>query len=306
MTKPIIHFILFMMFLQISNAAIDVQKVENMLQNEVYIRLTNGDNFTCELKDLDLQGDSLNSITILTKIGKTKVFASEIAEILLQSEMNRQSNRIFILPTAEPISSNHFIGNFELLFFYAGIGITDYVSITAGRSVIPGTPSEFQISEINAKATLYRQFWESMTGNMSVAVGVNHALLNNDNKLTHIYSAITFTTAKSVFTGAVFSKIGSKDFYEFKLSNGNEISTYPFAYEDGSFGLALGLDTRLSGWKDVHIISELWNSNIARPTDTGVLLGVRLANTRFSADFGLAFFTSPYLLPFTSFTWTPF
>jgi hypothetical protein len=90
------------------------------------------------------------------------------------------------------------------------------------------------------------------------------------------------------------------------MSNGNEIAMYPFVYEDGSFGLALGVDTHLSAWKDVRIIGELWNSNISKPTDTGVLLGVRLGNTKFSADFGLALFTSPFLLPFTSFSWTPF
>ncbi|OGU56362.1 MAG: hypothetical protein A2X64_10985 [Ignavibacteria bacterium GWF2_33_9] len=307
-TKKIINYSLILLLTHFSVlfADINVSEVENYLEQEIYLRLTNGDNFTCVLKEAQMENDSLFYITIQTKIGKTKVYSNEIAELIPQQSLNRQSNRIYLLPTAEPISNNHFISNYEVLFFYGGIGITDYVSITAGRSLIPNTPGEYQISELNAKATVYRQYWESMVGDMSIAVGANQIWLNSYNQLTHLYSALTFRTAKSVFTGAVFTKLGAKDVYDFKMSNGFDIASYPFVYENGDFGLALGLDTRLSQWKDIRIIGELWNSSIAQPSNTGVLLGVRLANTKFSADFGLAFFTSPILLPFTSFAWTPF
>jgi hypothetical protein len=298
--------ILLLLPLNFLFAEISTEKLENLMQNEVLISLQNGDKLTGIIKVVEREGDSAFAISVQTSLGKAKIFMSEIKYIQRITEINKQSHRIFILPTAEPIGKNHFIGNFELLFFYAGIGISDYFSLTAGRSIIPGSSSEFQITELNAKATVYRHFWESDVGNMSVAVGMNYALLNSNNKLSHIYTSLTFVTTKSVFTGSVYSKIGTKDFYEFRLSNGVDISTYPFVYENGAFGIALGFDTRFASSRDVHIIGELWNSNISAPSNTGILLGVRLAGTKLSADFGLALFTSPILMPFTSFVWTPF
>lgn len=309
-TKYLINYLLIIFIIISSSinifAEYTLQEVEPLLKQEVVIRLSNGDILTCEIKDIDSKEDNLLGLTVTTKIGKTTIYANEIIEIIPINKLNRQSHRIYFLPTAEPISKNHFIGNFELLFFYAGIGITDYFSITAGRSVIPGTPGEYQISLLNAKATVYKQYWESAPGHMSVAVGVNQAWLNSDNRLTHAYSSLSFTTEKSIYTGSVYAKLSGGDLYEFKLSNGINLDNYPFVYEDGAFGIALGLDTKFSTMKDVHVIAELWNSNISQPTNTGVLLGVRIGNSKVSADFGLAFFTSPYLLPFTSFTWTPF
>jgi hypothetical protein len=50
----------------------------------------------------------------------------------------------------------------------------------------------------------------------------------------------------------------------------------------------------------------LWNSDITKPSNSGILLGFRIGNSNVSADFGLAIFTTPYFIPFTSFVWTPF
>lgn len=302
-SKIIIAFI-FLFFLTYSNTKSEITEnyLQNKINSEVIIRLTNGDLLTCEIKDYDAVGDSLISISVKTKIGSTKIYLSEISEITTIAELNRNSHRIFILPTAEPIGRNTFIGNFELLFFYAGVGITDYVSITAGRSIIPGEPGDYQITNLNGKITFYRQYWESMSGSMSVAAGVNYAMLNSFNKITHLYSSLSFVTEKSVFTGSVYAKIGDKDYYEFNLRQ----DLYPFTFENGAFGIALGVDTRFSNWKNIHVIGELWNANITKPSNTGVMLGFRIGNTKLSADFGLALFTTPFVLPFTSFVWTPF
>ena len=96
--------------------------INELKNNEVVIRLFNGDIFTCIVKDLEYESGTLNAISIQTQIGKTKVFLKEIAEILPSSQNNRNSHRIYLLPTAEPIGKNHFIGNFELLMLYGEIG----------------------------------------------------------------------------------------------------------------------------------------------------------------------------------------
>lgn len=276
--------------------------LNELKNNEVVIRLFNGDIFTCIVKDLEYESGTLNAISVQTQIGKTKVFLKEIAEILPSSQYNKNSHRIYLLPTAEPIGKNHFIGNFELLMLYGGFGISDLVSVTAGRSIIPSIRSDEQISLINAKISFYRQYWESMEGHMSLAIGYNYALLNSFNKISHIYGTATFVGAKSIFTASVYSKIGSDDIYEVHFKD----NYYVFPFENGSFGIALGVDTKFAAMKDIHFIGELWNSNITKPTNTGVLLGFRVGGTKLSADFGFAVFTSPLFLPFTSFVWTPF
>jgi hypothetical protein len=296
--------ILFILFL--TNITLKSEITEDYLSelknSEVVVRLINGDIFTCTIKDFEYENGIMNSISVQTQIGKTKIYIKELVEILPTNKYNKNSHRIYLLPTAEPIGSNHFIGNFELLMLYGGFGISDIVSVTAGRSIIPSIRSDEQISLINAKVSFYRQYWESMEGHMTLALGYNYLLLNSFNKISHIYGAATFVGAKSIFTASIYSKIGSNDYYEVNFKD----NYFAFPFEDGSFGIALGIDTKFSAMKDVHFISELWNSNITKPTNTGVLLGFRIGGTKLSADFGLAVFTSPLFLPFTSFVWTPF
>lgn len=305
--KPLSVLILALLIFCISSKnlyanEIDIKILEKYKFTQVIVRLNNGDVFSCEILNYELEDGKVNKVEVVTAIGKTKIFADEIAEIVHYQGYNRHSHRIFILPTAEPISGNHFVGNFEILFFYVGFGISDYLSITAGRSVIPTIRSQEQFSVVNAKATLYQQYWDSMEGNMSIALGYNHALVNSDNTVSHIYSAISFRGAKSILTASVFAKIGSKDFYEARF----EENFLPFSFENGSIGFAIGLDTRFSSTRDIHFIGELWNSNITKPGSSGLLLGFRIGNTKIAADFGLAVFGSPYFVPFTSFAWTPF
>lgn len=295
--------VIFNLLIHSANANdIDSELIDKYKFTQVIIRLNNGDIFSCEIQNYELEDGKISKIEVVTAIGKTKIFADEIAEIMHYQDYNRHSHRIYILPTAEPISDNHFVGNFEIMFFYLGFGISDYVSITAGRSVIPSIRSQEQISVVNAKATLFQQYWESMEGNMSIAIGYNHALVNSNNTISHAYSAVSFRGAKSILTASVFAKIGSKDYHEARFGE----NFFPFAFENGSFGFALGLDTRFSSTKDVHFIGELWNSNITKPGSSGLLLGFRIGNTKVAADFGIAVFGSPYFVPFTSFAWTPF
>ena len=93
-------------------------------------------------------------IKFSTEIGTATIYEDQILEIKKVKNYYRQDHRIYLLPTANPIGNNHFIGNFELLMFYAGAGISDIVSITAGRTFMPSIRSDQQLSVANAKVTL--------------------------------------------------------------------------------------------------------------------------------------------------------
>lgn len=269
---------------------------------EYILRLANGDVLSGYVIEMVNDPKDGEGIKLKTEVGNAIIFANQIVEITPKEEQYRHSHSVYLLPTADPISSNHFIGLYELMFFYAGAGVGDILSVTAGHSFLPGISSSQQISALNVKLTLLSMEFEDVARKMTLALGYNLAYVNSYNRFVHLYGVGTVELSRSKLTAMVFAKMGSKDFYDIYFGN-NRID---LIYEDGSFGIGLGLDTRITKRHDLHLIGEIWNSNVAKPTNSGVLLGFRLCNSSFSSDFGITFFTIPYIVPFVSFKWTPF
>jgi hypothetical protein len=266
------------------------------------IRLTNGDILSGYVIEMMHDADEGDGIKFRTSIGNAIIYQNQIVEIKIAEENYRQGHRVFLLPTAEGIKDNYFIGIFELGFLYAGAGIGDIFSVTMGRSLIPGIYSNQQVSVIDFKASILSMDFESIARRAALAVGGNLSFINNNNRLVHFYGVGSVTLSRTTLSAAIFFKTGSQDYYQIFFAN----NFIPMTYEDGSAGISLGLDTRISKRHDLHFIAELWNSNVVKPTNTGVLLGFRLCNTNFSTDFGFALFTNPFFVPFASFVWTPF
>ena len=266
------------------------------------IRLINGDIITGEIIEFvssEAKGDGIRFRTLL---GTTLIYESEIASVRAFEDYNRHSHRSFLMPTALPIGDNHFVGCYELLFLYGGFGIGDVFSCTAGKSFAPGARWDQQLSELNAKFTVYQQKFDNQDGAIALAAGANLAFVNDNNRLIHAYAVGTYTGTVSHVSAAIFTKLGSQDYAQIKFNHESIDMNYP----DGAFGLAFGLDTKFARWNNLYFIGEIWNNDIDRASNTAILLGVRHASTRFSADFGLAFFTQPFAVPFISFVWTPF
>lgn len=301
--QQIILLICFLLMTNFLRAEEDIFKgIKPSETQEYIIRMKNGDLLTGTIVEMVSSPEDGDGIKFKTELGKATIYGFQIQEIRLKEENYRHSHKLFFLPTAEAIKDNYYISISELVLVNAGVGISDYFSITASRTLIPYINSDEQLTMFNAKATVLDMPFESTNGKMTVAVGVNYASLNDANKFYHFYGLATFRGDRSIFTTGIFYKNGSESFYTVKAKN----EKFKVRYDDGSFGIALGLDTKFSNWHDIHFIGELWNSDISKPTNTGVLLGVRLSNTRFSADFGLAFFTQPLIAPFANFAWTPF
>jgi hypothetical protein len=289
-------------FFLILVSAISAQSLD-LEFNKVYIfKLKNGDLITGIVNNKVEVDEYGKGISVETQLGEAVIFYNQIEEHYLEEDYYRHGHRIYFMPTAEPIGDDHFIGNYELLFLRAGVGILDKISITAGRSIIPTIASREQISNLNMKFTVLKEEYESFEGNFQLAVGGNLAFINHDNRFIHAYSVATFKRKRSRISLALFSKIGSNDLNQASFQE----NVFDINYANGSVGLSIGLDTKFTHWHGIHFIGELWNSNIAKPQNTGVLLGFRIANTEFGADFGLAFFTAPAVAPFFSFVWTPF
>lgn len=279
-----------------SNSGVEPDSVEYV------VRLKNGDMLTGNIIEVIDESDNGGGIKLRTFLGTPLIYYKEIVEIYPKVTADRTKNRIFIMPTGDAIGRDHFIANYELGLFYAGFGLFDMLSFTVGRSFLPTVLSHDQISIINAKATLVRMFWENAPGGMSLALGGNITFVNNRNNLTHLYTSVNFTGVRTDINGIVFLKTGNRDYYTARFG----LELVDFIYEDGSFGIGVGIKTKFSERHGLYFVGELWNINVSKVTNTAVMGGVRLQNSSFSADFGLAIFTVPYVFPVASFAWTPF
>lgn len=268
-----------------------------------YIRLYNGDILTGPIREISVDSGG-TSIRVAAPIGRAKVYLTEVAWIGTYESMYRHSHRLYIMPTAEPIGSNHFVGLWELLFLYGGVGIGEVVSITAGRSFVPQIGSENQASIINLKATVAEQDNGLVEGGKQFyAIGATAGWLGDVNFMGHVYGVATFTGKRTRVSTMMFAKISGDDLYV--INGATLFNPFTFPYATGTIGVALGLDTRFSSHHDMRFIAELWNADITRPSNTILMLGARLANTSLSMDFGMMVTPGPGVLPVVNVAWTP-
>jgi len=285
--KLVLLVICFLLAFQCFSAAAS-SKLKDVIADRttVYsIRLNNGDIITGYCVEMLSDPEEGEGAKFATELGNATIFENQIVEIVKIEDLYRHNHRIYLLPTAEPIGRNHFIGNFELLIFYAGFGISDFMSVTAGRSVIPDVPSKEQVTLFNVKVTPLSFPIEDVAELFTVALGANLGFINHNNRFLHYYGNATMRLKRTTFTAALFYKAGGNDI---NILNFRE-NVWDMTYENGSFGIGLGLDTKFTKRSDLHFIGEIWNSNVAHPTHSAVMLGLRLANSSFSSDFGLAF-----------------
>jgi len=281
----------------------DIFKGEKILPYRTYlVRLNNGDVLSGKVLEINRDKNLKLYIKLANILGNPIIYEDDIIEIYEEPSKNRHRHRHFIMPSGFEIGDNHFISNYMLGVFYGGVGIFDFISITAGRTFIPTIESQYQGTVANLKLTVFDEEWDTMDGGLKIGLGGNVAFLNNANNINHIYTNFTFYGEKTDITGLVFVKTGNEDIYDFRLNE----NLYNFIYEDGAFGLGLGITTKISSNHNVFFVGELWNTNITKKTNTALLGAIRLANTNFSADFGFVFMTVPYFFPVMNFAWTPF
>jgi hypothetical protein len=298
--KPL--FLLLFILVAFVQAVAGTKPKELQLGECYVIRLTNGDELEGKVDSFISDPEEGDGIKFDSEIGIAKIYFSQISEIVQCSKYYRNGYKYFLLPTAIGIGNNHFVGMLEMFFLYGGIGITDYFSVIAGRSLLPGAYSNQQLSLINIKGSLPSIDFEDIPRNLYLAFGGNLGFANNNNKFIHFYGVATALFYKTSLSLSVFYKAGSEDYYLVRYG----INSVDVNYPDGSFGVAFGVDTKIPHHKGLHFIAELWNIDVQRPTHSGLFMGIRLANTSVCFDFGLGWFTQPFVVPIANFSWSPF
>jgi hypothetical protein len=298
--------------------------IEN--ENTTYmIKLTNGDIISANIIAVVSSIEEVNRIINQNNNIKEKVedfipfiiikafdeeifiYEDEIIDISVRTNENNtfqyQNHSYFLLPTANPISNNHFIGSYELFFIMGGLGILDYVSVLGAYSFIPLTNTKEQITLINAKVSIPLIRLDNIS-NIVVAAGYNYGQINARNKLHHLFGIATYNYSNDNASIGIFYKVGEQDFYSpvVFFERG-----FDFIYPNGSFGICGGFEAHFSSRKDLSLLFEIWNNDIGGGTaNTGILLGLRLSGKKFYSDFGLTVITAPFVAPFFSFVWMPF
>ncbi len=238
------------------------------------------------------------------------IYEDEIIDIkvrkVVENVFQYQNHSLFLMPTANPISNNHYIGNYELFFIMGGVGISDYVSLIGGYSFIPFTAASDQIALVNAKISI-PYINVKKNNDLCFAFGYNYGHINTHNKMHHLYGIGTYNFKDDYnptnISAGIFYKIGDQKFPEWaRLLD----RSFLFNYPDGGFGLCGGFERHFSSRKDLSLILEIWNADVGNASDTGILLGFRLAGSKVYADFGLSVITTPFAAPFFSFVWMPF
>ncbi|MBM4179116.1 MAG: hypothetical protein FJ211_07265 [Ignavibacteria bacterium] len=268
-----------------------------------YVRTTNGDvlsGLSTQVKE-DGKGHYIELTTIN---GRIQIYEVNIAWIGLYADSYRADSRGLIIPNAEPIGNDAYIGVTEAVMPTIGFGYTPYLNVVAGRTIIPGIGAENQFSLVNIKSTIYEAENGLVEGGKQFyAVGFNASWVNDVNFIGHIYGAATFTGKRTRLTTLLHWKAVGKEVYT--ISSGTLASRFQFPYINGTLGVALMMDVRFPELHDVHLLGELWGADISRPAQSGLFVGLRQTNNQLTYDFGLGLLPRGVLVPIVNFAWTP-
>ncbi len=282
----------------------ELEHMEFDTEASYYVRLVNGDVVSGPITEVD--ADSVGAyIRIKAPLGRAKIYAREIAWIGPLDKAYRGRNRGLLLPTAQAIEQDHYLAIVEGVMPMVGIGIGNVLSVTAGRTLVPGIGWQNQFSTVNIKGTVYEGANGLVEGGKQVyALGVNGAWLNDVNFIGHAYAVATFTGKRTTVSTIMHAKIAGEDSYT--VSGGTLFDPFVFPYQNGAVGIAIMMDVRFPEFHDLHFLGELWNADLTRPSQSVLFMGLRQGNTSLTFDFGLALVPGPAVVPAFSVAWHPF
>ena len=238
-----------------------------------------------------------STITVQTEFNRVVLPKSAIEEFVPVDGPHLRRPQHFLMPTGSPNGPGGFISNYELGFLYGGIGIGQAATVTAGATIVPTISLASQLYHLNAKVTVQQQ------EEIDIAVGASYTFITTREPYAHLYGVATAPLGTGRYSAMVFYKISGDDRAPLRIDGpGNDTNRLTLFYE-GALGIALGVDAPLFGRDDMAFFAEIWNNDVTRPQNTASVLGVRVFNEELSADFGVALFSAPLVLPATSFTW---
>lgn len=292
------------LFAQFGMTDEQLEQMEFDTEAPYYVRLVNGDVVSGPITEVDVDSSGA-FVRIKAPFGRAKVYAHEIAWIGLLEKSYRARNRGLVLPTAQAIENDHFLAIVEGVMPMIGVGIGDILSVTAGRTVVPGIGWQNQFSTVNIKGTVYDGPNGLVEGGKQVyAFGVNGSWINDVNFMGHVYAVATFTGKRTNVSTLIHAKVAGEDSYV--VEGGSLFDPFTFPYPNGAVGMAIMMDVRFPELHDLRFLGELWNADLTRPSQSALYLGLRQGNTSLTFDFGLTLVPGPAVVPAFAVAWHPF
>jgi hypothetical protein len=260
------------------------------------VQMKNGDSFRG-----NLTGYSDSTVTIATEFGEVTVPKELVGSFVRVAGSYRDRPQHFLMPSASPNGPGGFISNYELGFFYGGFGFGNGATITLGSSLIPGAGWDSQLRHLGVKFTLHTNETRD-PADFDLALGATYTWITSQYPYTHIYAVGTFPLGTGRYSAMLIYRVTGADVAPISMKFLSADTTSFTIFYQGSLGAAFGFDAPAFGRDDWSWIGEIWNNDITKPQNTVSMLGLRLTNERLSADFGVAIFTAPAVVPVTSFS----
>lgn len=209
---------------------------------------------------------------------KNLIATSEEKKILVHKgkfvKNDPNKTRLFFVPTARTLNKGDgYFAAYEIFFPFLTYGITDYLTISGGLSLLPGNPLENQIKYFASKIRI-----------------------TNDEQLT--LSAGFFWLSVSNISSSLIYGIASYGDYPFSISTGLGFGYSQENFTEKPFAM-LGMEFQVSN--NVKFLSENW---VFPEVDGAVIsLGIRFFGENLAADFG--FFTHTEILDEGAFPFIP-
>ncbi len=187
--------------------------------------------------------------------------------------------RAFLMPTAStPPPGDGYIADYELIFFTAAVGVTDWLMVNGGTLLLP-LPVEDMIFDYGIKARLFE-----IPDKFGVAAGIQ------------MMGGKLFEDVSGIGYGII--SIGNYD-GKVNLAVGDA-----FSGPNGELLFGISGDVRVSG--SIKLMAELWILQDA--SWAPLVVGVRFFGTRLSGDIGLLYpigenLGSPIGIPVVSITY---
>jgi len=270
------HFVLVLLFLVISTA---YSQKDSTISNIYKLSLKDGSFLIGELIKQDTSGLKFKTLSgIIIIIQKDKISSIELIDKNpIDEEVTEEkpvkdgeyfedpsSSRLFLIPTAKSMKSGDVsFSTYELYFPSLSIGIQDIVTLSIGRSIIPG--SEYQIFYFAPKITPYQG------ENISFSVGGIYLkpLQEKSSSDVLFYGLETYGNKKASLTaGVAFGGVSEEVF--------------------NNLFIIIGGDIIFS--ENLKLITENW-INLDDSKGSIISLGFRFFTKKLSADLGFARFT---------------
>jgi hypothetical protein len=286
------QFALFWAILLILTSSAVAQERDSL---HYIVQMKSGDSFRG-----NLVAHTDTTVTIVTEFGRVSIDKRLVASFIPLDGPYRRRAHHFLMPSASPNGPGGFISNYELGFYYAGFGLGNGATITAGATIVPGIPLKHQLYHAGAKFTIER------SEEYELALGAAYTFLTTDHPYGHVYAVGTFPAGTARYSAMIMYRATGDDVARLRIAPfGSTDTTDITVFYDGAVGAAFGFDGPAFGRDDMMWVGEIWNNDITKPQNTVSMVGIRLMNETLSADFGIALFTAPFVAPVFSFTWRP-